>query len=136
MLLVLAFPALAQEGPITCPATLHVPGSLPVSPGWQALRAQGDTRPLERIAIRHGADAASTAVPQSHYLREEHGERKTIIAGWDLVAARKTVPELWLACAYAGTVTELVRALPETVSNCEFRVDYNADGLRESGVCR
>ena len=132
----MAQPVLAQDTAISCPSSLTVPAGPPFVPGWQALRAQAEARPLERIAIRHGADAASTAVPQNHYLREERGERKTIIAGWDVAELRKTVPQLWLACAYSGTVIELVRELPDTVSACEYRVEYSVDALRESGICR
>lgn len=128
--------ARAQEAAIACPATLTVPAGLPVVAGWQALRAQGEARPLERIAIRHGADAASPAVPQSHYLREERGERKTIVAGWDLAPARQGPDLLWLACVYAGTVIELVRPLPASISACEYRVEYSGDALREAGSCR
>lgn len=132
-LLLVTTPVAAE---IACPASLNVPVSLPQVAGWQTLRAQGEARPLERIAIRAGADPASPAMPQSSYLREERGEAKTIIARWDLAEIRQAAPQPWLACFYAGTTMELARALPESVAECEYRVEYGADRLRETGVCR
>jgi len=135
-MLPLVHPARAAEADVTCPPSITVPASLPSMPGWQALRTQGDIRPLERLGIRWGADAASPTVPQSLYVREERGESKTILARWDLAEARHAAPQLWLACGYAGTVIELTRLLPDTVETCEYRVAYGTEGLRESGTCR
>lgn len=126
----------AAEADITCPPSITVPASLPSLPGWQALRTQGDIRPLERLSIRWGVDAASPIIPQSLYAREERGESKTILARWDLAEARHAAPQLWLACGYAGTVIELTRLLPDTAETCEYRVAYGPEGLRESGICR
>lgn len=136
LVLKLAAPARAAESPLSCPASITVPASLPSVPGWQALRTQGEARPLERLAIRWGADAASPAIPQSTYLREERGDAKTIIARWDLAEARHAAPQLWLACGYSGTVIELTRLLPDGLAECEYRVEYGTEGLRESGICR
>lgn len=128
--------AQAADSPLSCPASITVPASLPNVPGWQALRTQGEVRPLERLAIRWGADAASPAIPQSTYLREERGDAKTITARWDLAEARRAAPQLWLACGYSGTVIELTRLLPDSLDECEYRVEYGTEGLRESGICR
>ena len=130
-----AWPAAAEDAAIACPATLTARAELPSVPGWQAVRSQAEIRPLERIAIRLSPDG-SAFVPQSGYLREERGENKTVLASWDLTEARSGGTRLWLACISGGTVIELVRELPGTIAGCEYRVEYTADQLHETGGCR
>lgn len=129
----LAGAAAAQER-VSCPASLNVHMVAPEVPGWTMLRPTGGGQALERIAVRLGG-ASGPAVAQSAYLREERGERKTIIASWDLAELRRGGGRAWLVCFYAGTGIELARELPAGVRGCEYRVDYVADSLREAGFC-
>jgi len=133
-LIFLASPALAVDD-VVCPPTLDVPVTLPQVEGWQAIRQQGEARPLERIVLRQGADPTSPPLPQSSYLREERGEARTIVARWDLAELRQSAPELWLACLYAGTVVELTRRLPPNAEACEFRMEYGLASVWEKGGC-
>lgn len=127
-------PARAQ-GEITCPPSLAVTTAATEIPGWQPVNLAAEELPLERIALRPARDSAIT-VPQTGFLRLEQGDRKTILASWDLTEIRRAHPELWLACFYTGTTIALLRQLPAEASACEYRVESGGDSLRESGGCR
>ena len=120
---------------LACPDSVTIAYSVAPVAEWQVLNAAPARLPLERIAIRAVPDSA-TSIPQSSFLRLEQGERRTILASWDLADIRRTQPRLSMACLYAGTQIALARELPPAFTQCEFRVESTGDSLRESASCR
>jgi len=120
---------------VNCPPTLHVLTVPPGIPGWTAVDTSPGPRPLESMVVRTSPGSPS-GVPHSSLLRLEQGQRRTIQANWDLAEIRRNNDRLWLACLYSGTGFALVRALPDELSQCEFRMESTGDSLQESAGCR